>query len=888
MEIETAVSDIESANVSVEPGTVAAIAPTLRAAVMLAHPTLAVAVTDRGNIVEFNAAWRKLFALPAALSADAATETLVATLFANAHGAVRFERLLQSRFVAGKSGSGTNAVIEHTLTRRDGTSFPAEIVVWLLDATGGDHPLRARTVWHVRDLTAERELHRDLRDLGDYHRELSLHQWDMTLVIDRKGRLSYVSPSIGSVLGHDVDALIGEPLGALLDPDEALATGHWLRSATTRRNRDAQDDEADAHRLRVLDKSGNMHILACRARNCFDVPSIAGMVVHARDITVMVAEEEKTRSARLRADSLRDCLFDLAVAAPTTARERVRLLLDTARERLGLQVVLYRPHDPEGAVVSSPALVDPLLPLLSVPAAIAWRAIDDVRAESGIDNSQRIQLELARVRSVVEIPVVVGGLASGWLAAAAALPRQWTDSDVDFLIGVSQLIATATATSSPRAEAVAEASTVDGLTGLPDRASARRWLEERVAGMDAGTTLTMISIDLDRFRDVNERHGHDAGDAVIARTARCLIDVIGDGGYIARTGGDAFVIVLTDAPPKVADETVASLLDRIGEPADADDDLPRVDASIGAVRLPADATDAASLWLYSELAMREAKSRGRGQSFFFNQRLAEDVRVRRTLDIEAANALARNEFTLFYQPQIAMATGKIIGLEALLRWQHPTRGLVLPKVFMETAIEHGLIDAITKWVLGQVCEQITAWRRAGDVPEVPVAVNVAANQFHDRRLPAQVAAALLRSGLPARLLVLELSEQMLIDDDTETQRVVKELDRLGVRTSVGGFALGHGALEQLRQLRVSQIKLDRRFVETLPTDEASAIVVGTMIEVARKLKCQVVAEGVETREQFDQLRALGCEVGQGFFFGAPLSPEEIHAFVENNQNNPIR
>jgi diguanylate cyclase (GGDEF)-like protein/PAS domain S-box-containing protein len=879
METEGAVSDIASSDVGVRPGAAAAIAPALRAAVMLDHPTLAVAVADRGRIRDVNAAWRRLFALPP----DGATEVPVAMLFANGYGAERFERLLLSKFGGGSPAA--SGLVEHTLTRRDGTSFSAEILVWLLDGAGADHPLGANAVWQVRDLTAERELHRDLRDLGDYHRELSRHQWDMTLVIDRKGRLSYVSPSIESLLGHDVHALIGEPFRALLDPHEAQAAGQWLRTATARPSGEAPAGEADARRIRVLDRTGNPHILACRARNCFDVPSIAGMVLHARDVTATVAEEERARSAKARADSLRDCLFNLACAAPTPVDECVGLLLDTARERLGLEVVVYRSLAFEGPVFGSPAVVEPLLPLLSDPATIGWRAIDDVRADASIDDARRAQLESAGVGSVAEIPALVDGRARGWLSAGAAAPRRWIDSDIDFLIGIGQLIATATATASLRPE-ISGAPTVDALTGLPDRAAAHRWLEERVAALRPDETLTMISLDLDRLQELNERHGHDVGDSVIARTAGCLVEVVDEGGYVARTGGDAFVIVLGDVPQKVADETVASLLDRISEVREGDD-LPRVEASIGAARLPADAADAASLWLYSELAMREAKGRGRGQSFFFNQRLAEAVRVRRNLDIEAADALARNEFTLFYQPQIAMATGRVIGLEALLRWQHPTRGLVLPKVFMDTAIEHGLIDAITKWVLGQVCEQITAWRRAGDVPEVPVAVNVAANQFHDRRLPAQVAAALLRSGLPARLLVLELSEQMLIDDDTETQRVVKELDRLGVRTSVGGFALGHGALQQLRQLHVAQIKLDRRFVEALPTDEASAIVVGTMIEVARKLKCQVVAEGVETREQFDALRALGCEVGQGFFFGAPLSAEEIRGFVENNQKNPI-
>jgi EAL domain-containing protein (putative c-di-GMP-specific phosphodiesterase class I) len=212
----------------------------------------------------------------------------------------------------------------------------------------------------------------------------------------------------------------------------------------------------------------------------------------------------------------------------------------------------------------------------------------------------------------------------------------------------------------------------------------------------------------------------------------------------------------------------------------------------------------------------------------------------------------------------------------------------MPDVFIEAAAEQGLIEAITKSVVGQVCEQIAAWRRAGDFPELPVGVNVAGNQFHDRRLPALVASALLRTGLPARLLVLELAEQSLVGDDSATERVVKELSRLGVRTAVGGFALGHGALRQLRQLRVAQIKLDRGFVDALPHDEASGVVVGTMIDIARRLKCQVIAEGVETREQFDRLRALGCEAGQGFYFGAPLSPDEIQAFVGHNLTNPVR
>ena len=881
METVGALPTAASVDVGLRPAVVPATPPSLRAAVMLAHPTLAVAVTERGSLRSVNAAWRSLFAM----RGDVSVEAHVATLFTNGH-ADRVERLLQSGFVASVDKSTPSATIEHAVVRRDGKTFAAEILVWLFDATGVDRPFAADAIWQIRDITAEREAHRDLRDLRDYYRELSRHQWDMTLVVDRKGRMSYASPSIGTTLGYDVNTLIGEPFRMLLDPQHAQAAGQWLRTATTRRNKDREEPEEDAYRLHVLDHAGRTRVLACRPRNCFDVPGIVGMVVHARDVTASIADEEKARIAKVRADALRDALVALGAAEPAAARPRIEALLAAAHERLDLHVAVYRPAEADGPVLRAPGSVDPLPPLASGPTRVAWQAIVDVRASETLGNDALAAFEAAHVGAVVEIPVVVAGALRGWLVGAAALSRAWADADIDFLIALGQLAALALAVD--RIDEPADAVPLgDRLTGLPDRVAARRWLDERVAGLATDATLTMLSIDLDRLQDVNEHHGQDVGDAVIVNAARVLVDSVGEDAYVARVGGDAFVVVLMNATAPAVDEMVATLLDRIGEVSAVDSDLPRIDASIGGARLPADAPDAATLWLHCELAKREAKARGRGQSFFFNPRLAADMDVRHALEVEISDALAHNEFRLFYQPQVALATGKVMGLEALLRWQHPTRGLVLPNVFLDAAVERGLIDAITKWVLGQVCEQIEAWRRAGDFPDLPVSVNVAGSQFHDRRLPAQVASALLRSGLPARLLVLDLTERTLIDDDPETQRVVRELDRLGIRTSVGGFALGHGALKQLRQLRVGQIKLDRGFVETLPDDEASAVVVGTMIDVARKLKCQVIAEGVETREQFDRLRELGCEAGQGFFFGAPLSPEEIHAFIEGNRHNPI-
>jgi EAL domain-containing protein (putative c-di-GMP-specific phosphodiesterase class I) len=270
----------------------------------------------------------------------------------------------------------------------------------------------------------------------------------------------------------------------------------------------------------------------------------------------------------------------------------------------------------------------------------------------------------------------------------------------------------------------------------------------------------------------------------------------------------------------------------------------------------------------------------------FNGRLVASLKLRKALDSEIEDALRADQFMMFYQPQIDLTSGQVVGLEALLRWQHPTRGMLLPDAFIGAAFKRGLIDAVTKTALVQVCEQIAAWRRSGDVPQLPVSVNVSGRQFHDSRLPALVASALLKSGLPARLLVLEITEQSLVGDDVAVQRVARELSRLGVRIAIGDFHVGHASFRSLRQLGVSQIKLDAAFVKGLPDDPDSAIVVAAVVGLARRLKYQVIAEGVETREQCELLQEAGCEVGQGFFFGAPLSTDEIRAYLEAPKRKP--
>ena len=486
------------------------------------------------------------------------------------------------------------------------------------------------------------------------------------------------------------------------------------------------------------------------------------------------------------------------------------------------------------------------------------------------------------------MPVVDAGLLLGWLAVATKGSRSWSVAEVDFLVGSTPLFALAVrGRPAPCVPGRAQhASTLDALVGLPGRVEAERALAERIAAVGAGDPPVVLVVGLDRLQDINDGLGLAAGDAVIARAAAVLAEVASD-APVARIGGDEFMVIVSGLETRQVDALVQTILERVAETGGAGIEQVSVEASVGIARFAFDGADAATLMQQADLALREAKRRGGGQAFVFNPRLAAAMRTQKELDGEIEGALARNEFTIFYQPQIAFSSGEVVGLEALVRWQHPTRGLLLPDAFIGSAFKRGLIDALTKSVLTQVCEQIAAWRRSGNVPELPVAVNVSGRQFHDRRLPALVASALLKSGLPARLLVLEITEQSLIGNEAGIDRVVKELSRLGVRIAISDFNVGHASFRYLKQLSVSQIKLDSGFVKGLPDDPESVIFVAAFVDLARRLKYQVIAEGVETREQFEHLREIGCGIGQGFHLGAPLSAAEIQTFVEANKKNPV-
>lgn len=849
----------------------------------MAHPTQAVAAVRSGRIRRANPSWYDLFGT----RADGPPEPSIASLFSGAKSAERFERVIEAAFEKGAARA------EHLLTRADGSTFMAEIVVHLL---AGENAFGADAIWQVRDITAERELRRELREMEEYYRALSTYQWDLTLVFDRDFYISYVSPSVETVLGYRSSEILGERVDTFFHPDD-VTDGRALIGRVLGGDLSAQ---AESAKLRIRHRNSSYRVLSWRQRNCVDIARIAGVVVNARDITQEVQELDRRHERQAYAAILREALFDLATSKPLDFSEQMDRIVRTAADVLSIQSASFWRFDPSRRLfhcehthlrsthvwVSDPrreVILGDSYPLY-VQEIETRRPIvvQDIRDHPALSASHVQRLQQANVGAMLDFPVVREGQTLGIMSLEfGGSPRNWEPEEISFAAGLSLLIALALE-SAERAAAAARTEFMalhDALTGLANRNQAESALSDAIENARLHQRrVALLLIDLDEFKEINDTFGHGRGDDLLARVARVLVDCAGPDALVARMGGDEFLIVVPDAISSETEALAQSIIERMSTEHLLVGIDQHVGASIGIAVYPEDATDSEALLAHADIAMYQAKAGGRNQFYAFNSRLAHRLRLQRELDNEIRDALKHHQFSLFYQPQVDLESARIIGLEALLRWEHPERGLVLPRTFMAVAEHNGLIDTITKWAITEVCEQNVRWQRSG-LGMVPISVNITGRQFHDRHLPAIIAGALMRTGMPARNLILEVTEESLLENNKTTERVLTELKRLGVRIAIEDFGVGYSSLSYLRRVVVSQIKLDKTFIESLPSDPESATIVGAVIAIARRLKYQVIAGGIETKIQVDHLRALGCEAGQGFYFGAPLSAGEIAEFM---------
>ncbi len=411
----------------------------------------------------------------------------------------------------------------------------------------------------------------------------------------------------------------------------------------------------------------------------------------------------------------------------------------------------------------------------------------------------------------------------------------------------------------------------DALTNLPNRTLLRERLENALAQVQRGGQIAVLYLDLDHFKSINDTLGHGVGDELLKAVAGRLEGCIGEGDTIARLGGDEFAVVQTGigSPSDVAN-LAARMREVLIRPYELEGHQVPADVSIGISIAPDDASDPEQLLKNADMALYRSKADGRGTFRFFEPQMDERVKARRTLELDLRNAIVHGEFELYYQPLLNLARHQISGCETLLRWHHPTRGMVSPTEFIPVAEETGLINQIGEWVLRQACIEAAGWPI-----EVAVAVNLSPVQFKNQNLAQLVLSALAHSGLPAHRLELEITEAVLLQNNEATLATLHGLRELGVRVAMDDFGTGYSSLSYLRSFPFDKIKIDRSFINDIADKDESGAIVQAVTSLASRLNMATTAEGVETEAQREMIERLGCTEMQGYLYSRPVPAAQL-------------
>jgi len=420
----------------------------------------------------------------------------------------------------------------------------------------------------------------------------------------------------------------------------------------------------------------------------------------------------------------------------------------------------------------------------------------------------------------------------------------------------------------------------DALTGLPNQALLKDRLQQAMAfAHSSGTKLALMIIDLDRFKTINDFLGHAAGDRLLIDLAGRLSARVRSTDTLSRQGGDEFHLLLSNlAEPDAIVTFLGELMDDLQQPFRIDGQELTTSVSVGVAIYPEDGADFETLLKKADMAMFRAKDAGRNTYRFFNEEMNEDAVEQITIHAGLWRALEAEQFVLHYQPQIEIASGRLIGAEALLRWSHPDLGLVSPGRFIPVAEETGLIVQIGEWVLREACREAMRWREAGK-RDLIVAVNLSAIQFKRGDIERSVARALEESGLDPHLLELELTESILIRDSENVLAAVKRLKHMGVKLSIDDFGTGYSSLAYLKRFEVDKLKIDQTFVRDLVPNSEDAAIVRAIIQMARSLGLKTIAEGVESQHVLDLLGLIECDEVQGYHCGRPMAATVFQEFL---------
>jgi diguanylate cyclase (GGDEF)-like protein/PAS domain S-box-containing protein len=421
----------------------------------------------------------------------------------------------------------------------------------------------------------------------------------------------------------------------------------------------------------------------------------------------------------------------------------------------------------------------------------------------------------------------------------------------------------------------------DALTDLANRVLFGDRVEDVLRrGFRDGHFASVLYMDLDGFKSVNDSLGHATGDLVLVQFAERLSECVRPGDVVARLGGDEFAVLIADQPDYEATLAISKrIMASLKLPFVIDGHEIGLSASVGIAATETDVTTTDQLLRNADLAMYRAKTTGQGGYAIYDPKMHARLVERLQLEADLRRALEGDELLLHYQPTIALSNGQITGFEALVRWQHPTRGLVPPNDFIPLAEETGLIRPLGQWVLEQACHQLAAWRKEHNLPWLTVSVNISGQQLRARSVVADVSSALNASNLPPHCLILEITESVLMDHTEENLELLRTLKEMGVRLAIDDFGTGYSSLSYLHRFPIDILKIDRSFVDRLGNSGEDSELVGTIVRLGQSLRMATVAEGVEVVEQVDVLHSLGCELAQGFHFSRPVIPEAVGALL---------
>jgi diguanylate cyclase (GGDEF)-like protein/PAS domain S-box-containing protein len=745
-----------------------------------------------------------------------------------------------------------------------------------------------RLIVTTRDITKEFELRRAekaLRDSEARFRALVQNSSHMVIVLDAGGGVTYASPALRRMLGYPDAGRLGRNVFDLVHPDD-------VKEVRRRFGGLAPGESSGTFEFRMVAGDGRWKHVETLANNLLDDPSVGGVVFNCRDVT-----ERKRAEARLAGQA---GVLDL-IARDAPLVETLTVLaqvIETEAEGARCAAFLHDPDSGTLTPVAAPNLARHALAELDAlrvaPEAGASGAaahghgpviVPDLTVHPHWSRDGRVAREQG-IRAAWAVPVIASDAdrVLGVLTLYHDAPRQPEPADWQLLELAAHLADIAIERSQVQARLAWQA-THDALTGLPNRLF---FLDQATMALARSQrskmSVAVLFCDLDRFKFINDSLGHEAGNRLLIALARRLQEVVRPGDVVARFGGDEFTILCEGISDEAHALTIAERVARVvSTPFALGESEVFVTMSVGIAMGQGPACRPEALMENADAAMYRAKARGGNRRELFDQAMRARARRRLAMHSSLYRAIERDEFLVHYQPNVALGSGEVEGVEALVRWQHPTRGLLEPKEFIGLAEETGLIVPIGAYVLREACRQAERWRAAGPGgAPLTMNINLSARQFARPSLPRLVAEVLAETGADPACIWFEITESVLMEDAESTGAALAELKALGVSLAIDDFGTGYSSLTYLKRFPVEKVKVDRAFVDGLLGDPEDAAIVAAVVNLAHNLDLRAVAEGVETAEQAARLRDLGCDLGQGFFFGAPGTAERLDAFLRRH------